>query len=88
MPSQTLATGTTVSNRATIVFDGNTAMNTPNWVNTIDNTEPTSRVGALPATEPLVGFTVNWSGTDIGSGIQDFTVYASDNGGPFAPWQR
>jgi hypothetical protein len=25
-------------------------------------------------------------GTDLGSGIQDFTIYVSDNGGPFTSW--
>jgi hypothetical protein len=87
-PLRTVATGTIISNQATVVFDGNAAMNTPTWGNTIDNTAPTSQVGALLATEPLSGFTVNWSGTDIGSGIQDFTIYASDNGGPFMAWQQ
>src|SRR5215472_9686894 len=31
--------------------------------------------------------TVQWIGTDVGSGIQDFTIYVSDNGGPFTPFQ-
>jgi len=34
-----------------------------------------------------VGFIVRWQGRDADSGIQDFTIYASDNGAPFAPWQ-
>src|SRR6267143_6760196 len=29
---------------------------------------------------------VAWSGTDVGSGIRDFTVFVSDNGGPFVAW--
>jgi len=85
-PIQTATTGTQISNQATIIFDTNAAMTTPTWVNTIDNTAPTSQVGVLPATEPLAGFTVNWSGTDSGSGVQDFTIYESDNGGPFTVW--
>src|SRR5262249_43050242 len=31
-------------------------------------------------------FPVAWSGTDTGAGIQDFTIFVSDNGGPFTPW--
>jgi hypothetical protein len=26
-------------------------------------------------------------GTDVGAGVQDYTVYVSDNGGPFTAWQ-
>ena len=63
-------------------------MNTPTWVNTIDNTPPTSQIAALPANEPSAGFTVSWSGSDVGAGIQDFTIYASDNGGSFAAFQK
>jgi hypothetical protein len=86
LPRQTLPTGTQASNAATIVFDQNGPLSTPTWVNTIDNTPPTSHVSALPATSSCPSFGVNWSGSDIGSGLQGFTIYASDNGGPFTPW--
>jgi hypothetical protein len=49
----------------------------------IDSTKPTSRVAALPATEPSPNFNVQWSGTDALSGMRDVTVYVSDNGAPF-----
>ena len=39
-----------------------------------------------PAHGPSSAFTVQWSGTDIGSGVQDFTIYVSDNGSPFTAW--
>jgi hypothetical protein len=29
---------------------------------------------------------VGWSGSDVGSGVQGFTIYSSDNGGPFVAW--
>lgn len=87
-PIQTVSTGTQISNQATIVFDTNAPMTTQSWVNTIDNTPPTSQVSALPPDEPAAGFTVTWSGTDIGSGIQYFTIYVSDSGGPFTVWQQ
>ena len=57
-------------------------MNTTVWLNTVDNTPPTGRATILPSTEGP-NFTVQWSGTDVGSGIASFTVYVSDNGGPF-----
>ena len=60
---------------------------TPTWLNTLDVTPPTSRVAALPAAETTTGqtatFTVDWSGTDVGTGIASYSVYVSDNGGAF-----
>jgi hypothetical protein len=47
---------------------------------------PSSRVTALPATEPSASFPVTWSGNDTGSGIQSYTIYVSDSGGPYKPW--
>jgi hypothetical protein len=86
-PKPGLATNAQISNQATIVFDTNAPINTPTWMNTIDSTPPTSHVIALPAFENSLAFAVQWAGADIGAGIQDFTVYVSDNGGPFAPFQ-
>jgi hypothetical protein len=86
LPKSTVTTGTMIQNTATIVFDVNAPINTPTWFNTIDNTKPTSHVLPLAATQSSPSFPVQWSGTDIGSGIQDFTVYVSDNGSPFTPW--
>ncbi len=87
MPKQALPTNTQVQNQATVVFDTNPPINTPTWTNTLDNTSPTSQVSSLPGTEFSLSFPVTWSGTDVGAGIQDFTVYVSNNGGPFATFQ-
>ena len=87
MPKKGLATGTQITNQATVVFDANAPINTPTWLNTIDTTPPTSSVQALPATEPGIAFNVSWSGTDVGSGIASYSIYVSDNGGAFALWQ-
>ena len=54
-------------------------------MNTIDTTKPTSRVQALPSSEPL-SFSLDWSGTDTGSGIETYTIYVSENDGPFLPY--
>jgi hypothetical protein len=85
-PKNGLATGTVVSDSASIIFDLNTPISTPTWLNTVDNSPPTSHVVALPSTEWTTGFSVSWMGTDVGSGIQDYSIYISDNGGPFTPW--
>jgi hypothetical protein len=99
MPKQGLATGTEIRNRATIVFDTNQPIGTPEWLNTLDNTKPQSQVLELIPTqsnssfevggaslEVRVSFEVRWAGTDGESGIKDYTVFVSENGGPFIPW--
>lgn len=86
-PAAGLATGTQVSDQATIVFDVQPPMNTATWVNTLDNTPPTSQVTAFSGSQLCPNFTVQWSGADIGSGIANYTIYVSDNGGAFTAWQ-
>jgi CSLREA domain-containing protein len=83
---KTLATGTQINNTATVTFDVNAPLNTNTYLNTLDNTPPTSKVNPLPATQPFVIFPVNWSGTDTGSGIRDYTVFVSENGGAYTIW--
>jgi hypothetical protein len=89
-PKSSLTTGTQVSNTASVVFDANAAINTPTWLNTLDVDAPVSAVSALPATETATNgqanFTVNWSGTDKGSGISSYTIFVSDNGAALIPW--
>jgi hypothetical protein len=87
IPKSTAATGTLIQNTANVVFDLNPPISTPTWANTVDNTPPGSRIGALPSIETSLNFPVQWTGTDVGAGIQDFTVNVSDNGGPFTAFQ-
>jgi hypothetical protein len=86
-PASGLPTGTQIAEQATITFQGADPLSTQVWTNSIDNTPPVSQVTALPASQPASGFTLTWTGTDVGSGVQDFTIFASDNGGPFTPFQ-
>lgn len=86
MPKAGIGTGTQVSNQATVIFDYNPPIPTAVWTNTIDDTPPTSRVSPLQTSQTASSFAVSWSGTDQGSGVQDYTVYVSDNGGTFVPW--
>jgi hypothetical protein len=86
IPKPSVTTGSVVQNSATVVFDNNAPINTPTWFNTIDNTKPNSHVNPLAATQTASSFPVQWTGADVGAGIQDFTIYVSDNGGPFAAW--
>ena len=82
-PTAGVATGTMVSNTATIVFDTNDPINTNTWTNTLDAGTPTSRVTSLPATSTPT-FIVSWSGQSGASALAlTYDIYVSDNGGPF-----
>jgi hypothetical protein len=81
-----LASGTEICNQASIVFDANAPIATPRWCNTIDSIPPASQVAALPATQSSATFTVSWAGTDADSGIADYSIHVSENGGAFAPF--
>ncbi|HEX9930407.1 MAG TPA: SBBP repeat-containing protein [Pyrinomonadaceae bacterium] len=87
-PKENLATGTEIRNKARIIFDTNEPIDTPEWLNTIDNSKPVSQVSSLSATQSSSSFTVNWSGTDTGSGIQSYSIFVSENGGPFNVWRQ
>ena len=84
-PKNTVTTGDEIRNHATIIFDLNAPITTNEWLNTIDDSKPISSVQPLPAQQSSTTFTVNWSGNDTGSGINDYTLYVSENGGPFNP---
>jgi len=86
LPVQGVATGTVLSNQATVVFDANPPMSTPVWINTIDNTPPVSVVSALAATQTTSCFRPQWTAKDAGSGVQGTTIFVSDNGGAYTPW--
>ena len=80
-----LSSGTEYRNKATIIFDLETPIVTPEWLNTIDITPPASQVGPLPATS-CSAIPLSWSGSDAHSGIRDYDLYVSENGGPYALW--
>ena len=86
MPKPSLPTGTEIRNSASIVFDVNAPIVTPEWLNTIDNDKPLSQVLPLPASHTSTTFDIQWQGTDIGAGVQDFTVFVSEDGGLFTPF--
>jgi hypothetical protein len=85
-PKPGLATGTEIRAKATIVFDMNPPIDTPEWRNTIDATQPTSHVQPLIDKHRSAGFPVQWSGSDAAAGIQDYTIYVSEDGGPYTIW--
>ena len=86
MPRSQLATGTVISDQASIVFDANAAIATPQWSNGVDNISPSSYVNSLTATQATSSFLVQWTGNDVGGGVAAYDIYVSDNGSGFAPW--
>jgi hypothetical protein len=84
LPGQ--ATGTSLTNGAAVIFDSNAPIQTPIWANTVDADAPSSQVNPLPAMESMATFPVSWAGTDVGSGITTYSIYVSQNGGPFTVW--
>lgn len=86
MPKLGLLSGTEIRNAASITFDQNPAIVTPNWLNTFDSTKPASKVTSAGAPS-CSKFPLQWSGADNHSGIRNFDVYVSVNGGPPVLWQ-
>jgi uncharacterized repeat protein (TIGR01451 family) len=81
-----LVSGTEIRNRASIVFDLNDPIVTPEIVHTIDTAAPSSRVLEMPEETVGESIEVEWSGSDDGAGIWDYTVYVSVDGGTYTAW--
>ncbi len=82
-------TGTVINAQATVTFDTEPPLDTPLIFNTVDaGTGLTSSVAALPSFERSTSFNVSWSGVDtsLGSAISSYTIYVSEDGGPFTTW--
>jgi hypothetical protein len=86
-PLATVADASAICNTATVVFDTNNPINTAQYCNTKDISPPTSAVQPLASNQSSATFTLNWTGTDTGSGVGSYTIYISDNGGAFTAWQ-
>ncbi len=81
-----LGTGVTIDNAASIVFDENPAIQTNVWGNMLDLEAPASAVDPLNPVIHHTEFDVAWSGFDPTSGLQDVTIFVSDNGSEPSPW--
>jgi hypothetical protein len=90
-PRKTAPTGDSVLAKAAIVFDLNETIATPQIFNVIDAVAPQSRLidtSTVALDIPVV--TLSWNGSDDpgGSGIRNYSIYASDDGGPFTPYKE
>ena len=83
-PKSGLPSGTEIANRASIIFDYNDPIVTPEVLNTLDAAPPTSSVVA-PTEELLEStFEIEWTGQDDdgGSGIGSFDIFVSVDDAP------
>ncbi|MBE2240934.1 MAG: hypothetical protein IAE81_24325, partial [Caldilineaceae bacterium] len=85
-PHPGLAAGVTLANQTVIVFDENEPLATNVWHNLLDTAAPASQIAVLPPTQANATFTVTWSGSDVGSGIDHYALYVAADGGVFTPW--
>jgi NADPH-dependent 7-cyano-7-deazaguanine reductase QueF-like protein len=76
---------TELKNKASIVFDVNAPIVTNLYSNKLDLIAP---VGQIDSHELLDDTTLvlNWSATDQGSGIREYILYVSKNGGEYLPY--
>ena len=73
------ATGSTISNKATIVFDANDPIETNTFVNTFDTDYPTSQITGVVRNGNKM--TVKFEGSDATSGIRSYDLYGFTDGG-------
>ena len=86
-PRSDLASGVTINQQASIIFDTNAAIDTPVAVNTIDADAPVTGIVLAPQSSRTPMFPVTWAGDDqAGAGLDSFTVYVSTDGGSLVPW--
>ena len=100
-PVQDLSTATELANVAYVEFDfagdiydhpapkvdPEVEPAEPNpWVNTIDADKPSGTVLPLNAQQNANQFVVEWSGTDVGSGIATYSIFVREDDAPWQLW--
>ncbi len=69
---------------ADIVFDQNDPIETPMALLTIDADAPTTDILQVLASDEM-HLIAEWGGTDLGSGLQNYTLLVSEDGGDYTP---
>lgn len=82
---ETLPLNTEIMNKAYIYFDYNPGVVTGTWKNKLDNIKPQSKIKALTSITRDSIVVLGWSGTDIGSGLLNYDIFYSINGGAYQP---
>jgi DUF971 family protein len=80
LPKQTLADGTVIKNRASIIFDQNEPILTNTWQNIVDALPPSSTVSATRVRGSRE-IHLTFSGSDASSGIGNYNIYIQEDGG-------
>jgi hypothetical protein len=80
LPRNSIATGTTITNCATITFDYNPPINTVVWTNTFDLSNPTIQVQPLSPVQISDDCELRWGSSDTGSGVSSVAIDVSTNG--------
>lgn len=81
---RTVEDGDVIDAQARIVFDTEEPIDTPAIFNTIDAAAPSSQMSPIQVDQATGNFLLSWSGSEAsGSGLANFDVYVSDNGGAF-----
>jgi hypothetical protein len=62
------------------------AIGGPPWILVERDTRAPEVTVLAPAASADGSFAVSWSGEDLGSGVQDYDVWVSKDGGPFSLW--
>ncbi|MBI5916687.1 MAG: PKD domain-containing protein [Bacteroidetes bacterium] len=75
-----------IKNSASIVFDANPAIVTNEHKVTFDLVAPQSTVAPLGTVTNTAQFDLNWSGSDVGSGIQGYNIFYIQNGTDTLLW--
>ncbi|MCB9241203.1 MAG: hypothetical protein H6608_08725 [Flavobacteriales bacterium] len=76
-----------IINKALIYFDGNKPIATNVHQNRVDRVAPESMVASLSSITEDSTFTVSWSGSDDGCGIESYNVFVSENDSAFKIWK-
>jgi hypothetical protein len=83
-----LPDGTVLQNKATIIFDKNTPIETNTYVNTLDLTPPVTMMNTAGYAPGDTVITVNFSSDDTGSGVDRYLLYVSKDGGEYTYYMQ
>jgi hypothetical protein len=84
-PRDSIATGTMVTNFASITFDNNPPIDTPVWTNAFDFSSPSIHVAPLRPLQVSDKFELKWGSADTGSGVDRVGIEMSTNNTDFVP---
>ena len=82
-PRTVAATGTIVTAQAQITFDRNAPLLTNTATNRVDNALPASTIAQDVLLQPGNLAALHWHGSDTGTGVKSYAVYASKDASPF-----